>query len=1086
MRFTLSPLKCAVLSLLIFAFGALLVGCAVLTVDVDVYKGALVNDARIQTEQLAAMAMAARPLLMNLDRELELEMSEIKQPVKLPPRSEKQQMTAGPDLILPNITKQLLRSNVNNLLVLYTNMPKNNPDGAKINPSFRGAYSRLKAAFADFDSAAVNSDLTNSIPTLLNLTKNLNQRAEEFLNSREVAQADLDTKSSLLNAKKKIAGVGDTLEKYREANTELDRKKQAAKEAEQQSSQKLSALAALTNTVEMAQSDLELASLSWKRANEDLNAAKSDESKAKLASKEPAAKVAALVKSYAQAKQEADHAVSVKANNAAKKREIADEMSRQLEEAKVFAGIAVTNALRASERVAKENTKLESAQKVLDNAKVAKTNAQTNLDLATTKAKEAQSAAIDAIKALDEQSKKVQQLANQLQETAPSSSLQAQDSIDFNYNVICGPLEIGRPTKGLGLVISEYLDSESTNYGRADICIRQDLAMKQHAVMVSVVDFAQKVKFLADNAPFESGTSHDLLVLESIGNAILSLADAIERRNSHEEKFTNAINQVEWQSLNAANKYLNSAGKSAPTKAPQSEIHITETKSPGVLIAEAFPKIGEMNLKAANVFVAKTNGFDYFIITNGVASIIVTNVNTFVTNFGGDLVLTVGSLTARYIPAPSNVPPSLGAFSRENVTSEIRFKPGSNAFAIPFPSPLVFTGVDVALALSSTELKGGTLSVPGTTATSPSGTTAGTLATLSLGEGNANSDVRGAQERLIQTLRDIQITAKLNGDKARAEQAQDALDLALAYRCDSIGILPSMNYLRNGYPATSLQQNNGNDGLWHNMLAHQGLQSLPHPLGEWLSNGTMEDYNKAKIQSDIDKQFWQNINRVRVAGSGMTSYVITKDDIGNWYVKNFTADPKPIIEGAQAVIAPLAVANAAGKAATTITSAANTATSSSGSNATSTAANTTLGKEFGQITNEYSTATIKQGIAITNFLLTLNPNPINAAFPVKPNAEEDYASYTNTFTRILKKEGEALEAAVGSATNVSSIAAAEVNVLYQLRRFDSSLSSNATYKQLTNELKIDVRSSIKDLTSQRSDAVRTFSTQLRVLANAGP
>jgi len=44
----------------------LLAGCAVLTVDVDVYKGPLANDESVQVEQLGAMVTAARPLLTAL------------------------------------------------------------------------------------------------------------------------------------------------------------------------------------------------------------------------------------------------------------------------------------------------------------------------------------------------------------------------------------------------------------------------------------------------------------------------------------------------------------------------------------------------------------------------------------------------------------------------------------------------------------------------------------------------------------------------------------------------------------------------------------------------------------------------------------------------------------------------------------------------------------------------------------------------------------------------------------------------------------------------------------------------------------
>jgi hypothetical protein len=45
-------------------------GCAVLKVDVDVYKGALANQHDVQTKQLCAMTMAAKPILLSLSNTL--------------------------------------------------------------------------------------------------------------------------------------------------------------------------------------------------------------------------------------------------------------------------------------------------------------------------------------------------------------------------------------------------------------------------------------------------------------------------------------------------------------------------------------------------------------------------------------------------------------------------------------------------------------------------------------------------------------------------------------------------------------------------------------------------------------------------------------------------------------------------------------------------------------------------------------------------------------------------------------------------------------------------------------------------------
>jgi len=57
-------------ALLAAAFAALF-GCAALTIDVDVYKGPLVNDVSVQVEQVSSLAMGAKPLLIELRDRLE-------------------------------------------------------------------------------------------------------------------------------------------------------------------------------------------------------------------------------------------------------------------------------------------------------------------------------------------------------------------------------------------------------------------------------------------------------------------------------------------------------------------------------------------------------------------------------------------------------------------------------------------------------------------------------------------------------------------------------------------------------------------------------------------------------------------------------------------------------------------------------------------------------------------------------------------------------------------------------------------------------------------------------------------------------
>lgn len=170
---------------------------------------------------------------------------------------------------------------------------------------------------------------------------------------------------------------------------------------------------------------------------------------------------------------------------------------------------------------------------------------------------------------------------------------------------------------------------------------------------------------------------------------------------------------------------------------------------------------------------------------------------------------------------------------------------------------------------------------------------------------------------LITALRDVQISATLTGDTNSASQAKAAIELATSYRTDTIYIRPPSAYLRNSYPATSLQPDA--NVVWQNMLGRHGLRSLPL-IGEAIANRGVD----VKAIQEIDKQYWQNINRVRVGAVGITSYAITKDDIGNWYVKSYTGDPTPIIEGAKNLALYGVATSAAAKGAQALTQVAQT------------------------------------------------------------------------------------------------------------------------------------------------------------------
>jgi hypothetical protein len=123
-----------------------------------------------------------------------------------------------------------------------------------------------------------------------------------------------------------------------------------------------------------------------------------------------------------------------------------------------------------------------------------------------------------------------------------------------------------------------------------------------------------------------------------------------------------------------------------------------------------------------------------------------------------------------------------------------------------------------------------------------------------------------------------------------AANLEGALREALEQRSRFVQLRPAAAFLRNSYPVTSLQRESSTS--WSNLLEAHAARQL---------NYTGVAGPAARVIQDFDKQFWQNVNTVRVAGAGITNYVLAKDDVGNWYVKNFASDPEVIIKGAKSL-----------------------------------------------------------------------------------------------------------------------------------------------------------------------------------------
>ncbi|MBT3922895.1 MAG: hypothetical protein HOF21_10005 [Nitrospina sp.] len=154
-------------------------------------------------------------------------------------------------------------------------------------------------------------------------------------------------------------------------------------------------------------------------------------------------------------------------------------------------------------------------------------------------------------------------------------------------------------------------------------------------------------------------------------------------------------------------------------------------------------------------------------------------------------------------------------------------------------------------------------------------------------------DSKQVMDQLIDTLKYEHIAAVREGgeNSGAVQHIQEALDAAQNHRADMVAIRPALAYLRNSFPASSLQDDA--DLGWKNLLSERMWRGL---FGECPD---CDERNRRRINREIDKQYWQNINRIRVSGGGNTNYVISKDDIGNWNVKNFSANPAPIIQSAK-------------------------------------------------------------------------------------------------------------------------------------------------------------------------------------------
>jgi hypothetical protein len=162
--------------------------------------------------------------------------------------------------------------------------------------------------------------------------------------------------------------------------------------------------------------------------------------------------------------------------------------------------------------------------------------------------------------------------------------------------------------------------------------------------------------------------------------------------------------------------------------------------------------------------------------------------------------------------------------------------------------------------------------------------------------------------------------AELNREGSSTANVDSAIGTIELFRARLAKVRPAGAILRTTTPITDLQDNEDDSSpSRQNMLI--GLVKEAVPFSDLISDPAhyFENRQKNQISLFLDKVSWQPINHIKVEGAGSTNYVLVKDDLGNWYVKQYVADPEVIFAAASTVLTSQ-VGGAAGAAASAVKS----------------------------------------------------------------------------------------------------------------------------------------------------------------------
>ncbi|TQF67845.1 hypothetical protein [Pseudoalteromonas luteoviolacea] len=132
-------------------------------------------------------------------------------------------------------------------------------------------------------------------------------------------------------------------------------------------------------------------------------------------------------------------------------------------------------------------------------------------------------------------------------------------------------------------------------------------------------------------------------------------------------------------------------------------------------------------------------------------------------------------------------------------------------------------------------------------------------------------------DSLLYHLAVERVLADKRGDTEKVKRLNKALETARYFRSENSFLRATSDAIRMTMRPTTLLDNS------------ELMQRK-----RFLNRSLVQSSNA--ILQKLDNQNWHNINRVAVKGGGDVNYVVAKDDIGNWYIKQYSEDKKEMID----------------------------------------------------------------------------------------------------------------------------------------------------------------------------------------------